>query len=686
MLVQNRFNICNLSSGHNPSMPVSFCAMKKSEFDGVDYAVVERFKAPIEKFNTNKDLQDWAENQSKKILNKTYKGRHNTISRQRNEIIQNWNNYFSNNLRPSAKLLVLKSITKDLKTNNDKLPPDFKQSAIMAALEQLNIELKSNPKYQFDFNKIYMLELKNTYIEDTDTGEKQTGWITIPSRSHDKENFDSNIAKLKTLSAKRWCTKSINSEYYLRNGDFHIYLEDGKPKIAIRLFGNQIVEIEGELNNQTVPQDYLDEVKTYIEENKFSMVDMVKTELKEADERKIIITRAKKALQKAIQTNNIEEIFDHFNISYETDNNGLLTLNSGYYQPVRGITWKDLGVDENKLLKRIKEINGYCDMTHSDASDLGEVRKINGYLKLAHSKLTDLGKLEHVESIDFGNSKIKSLGNLKSIGSNAIFTNSNVTDLGQLRYIGGNADFSNSKMKSLGKLEIIRGNAIFKNSNITDLGHLYEIEKDANFEKTKIQELTNLTTIGGDAVFANSEIKTLNNLETIGGYADFYNSKIENLCNLRRIGKDAIFAETPLTTLGNLELIGGTLRLNNTNIVDLGRLRKIGNNAIFGNSKIKTLNKLEKIGGDANFSDSEVEDLGALKYIKGNADFSDSPIRSYNRLEYIGGNAVFEEGKVPNNVYISGRITTKRPHSSANRFNDNNKKGYINKLVKWLRY
>ena len=39
---------------------ISFGAMKKSEFEGIDLAVVQKFKAPIEKFNSNNDLQKWA--------------------------------------------------------------------------------------------------------------------------------------------------------------------------------------------------------------------------------------------------------------------------------------------------------------------------------------------------------------------------------------------------------------------------------------------------------------------------------------------------------------------------------------------------------------------------------------------------------------------------------------------------
>ena len=39
---------------------LSFEAMKKNQFKGADRLCVEKFKAPIEKFNSNEDLQNWA--------------------------------------------------------------------------------------------------------------------------------------------------------------------------------------------------------------------------------------------------------------------------------------------------------------------------------------------------------------------------------------------------------------------------------------------------------------------------------------------------------------------------------------------------------------------------------------------------------------------------------------------------
>ena len=70
-------NITFLPSNHyqaknqNPN----FTAMKKSQFSGLDFFIVEKFKAPIEKFNTNKDFQTWAKTQFEKLRLKDFGGR-----------------------------------------------------------------------------------------------------------------------------------------------------------------------------------------------------------------------------------------------------------------------------------------------------------------------------------------------------------------------------------------------------------------------------------------------------------------------------------------------------------------------------------------------------------------------------------------------------------------------------------
>ena len=54
---------------------VSFTAMKKNEFKGIDLVVVNAFRAPVEKFNTNEDFQNWCSLKTDEIKNKNFGGR-----------------------------------------------------------------------------------------------------------------------------------------------------------------------------------------------------------------------------------------------------------------------------------------------------------------------------------------------------------------------------------------------------------------------------------------------------------------------------------------------------------------------------------------------------------------------------------------------------------------------------------
>ena len=76
---------------------IAFGAMKKSQFSGIDLVCIEKFKAPIEKFNKNEDLQNWAKQKLDLILNKDYGGRQIETIDQRISILHSWKKYIEQN-------------------------------------------------------------------------------------------------------------------------------------------------------------------------------------------------------------------------------------------------------------------------------------------------------------------------------------------------------------------------------------------------------------------------------------------------------------------------------------------------------------------------------------------------------------------------------------------------------------
>lgn len=266
---------------------LNFNAMKPNQFLGADYAVVRKFKAPVEKFNTHNDFYAWVKEKLDTILSTAYKSRAFYAEIYRNQILNAWKNYFEQNDKKYSfpeQLLVFSSLVKDLKSTDDNLPPELRPSALNASFDLIKNLLNKNKDELFDFKNVYYNQLKTELILPL---EKSDGWIVIPSGKNDNKNFDDNVLRLQLLSSPKWCTKSYYAKSYLLSGDFHIYLEKGLPKLGIRFSGSQIIEIQGVENNDTIPQEYLKKVKDYIKSGDYFTCEDVDYILEKSEENKI---------------------------------------------------------------------------------------------------------------------------------------------------------------------------------------------------------------------------------------------------------------------------------------------------------------------------------------------------------------------------------------------------------------
>lgn len=392
---------------------VSFGAMKKSKFSDIDLVVVNKFKAPIEKFNSNNDFQKWCldkiENEYKL---KNYSARQEKTTEERNVILSDWINYLDgiDKYNNAEKLLIIDGITTNLKLKNDSIPPLFNENVLDDTIFEIKQKSKENKNYQIDFNKLYSNNLKNKLLNNIDTG-----WLEIPSKIKDPDNFESNLDKLITLSHKNWCTKSTKADEYLSKGDFHIYLDKGIPKIGVRFINDEVIEFQGERNNGRVPFSYLDILGEHIKDYILSNEKI--TEIQNAVETKKEIENFEEKLGKPIKNTTFEELLTTLDMFEKYDNDGFLILKS-YSQPSEKFFWSDIEIDENKLLKNAKEIKGNANFSNSTVKEFSNLTKIGG-------------------NADFRFSNIENLGSLKEINGNANFQFSNVSDLGQLQKIDG---------------------------------------------------------------------------------------------------------------------------------------------------------------------------------------------------------------------------------------------------------
>jgi len=498
-----------------------------SELKGVDQFVARKYKINPQPIKTQENFQQLCKSLAASIASKDFLGRQRETQIQRKAIIKDWHQYITKENRAytgAIGLMIMGGITAGLRPEEDTLPPILSKGVLADTVADIQTRLNQDEKEQLNFDKEYRLNLQKSMItEEKALDESLNGWIIIPSKEHDSRHFEKNIEKLKVLSHPNWCTKSFNAKPYLSDGDFHIYMENGKPKLGVRFFGYEVDEIQGELNNSRIPVKYGDIAKEHVKN--YDLSEFAESEVKFLEIVKAETEEFKSKFKNGIENASAQEIFEALGVTCTKDSDGLLVISHYGKFKDKSFTLSDIGIDEAKLFKEIKAIKG-------DAY-------FNG------SQLITLGNLESIgRSADFSGSKIQSLGNLKFIGRSAYFRDSQIQDLGNLESIGSEAYFDGSQVQSLGKLKSIGGSATFRFSKIKNLG--------------------NLESVGGYAIFDDSQVQNLGNLKTIGGYADFYQSQVRDLGNLESIGGDAYFPDSQVQSLGNLKTIGGDAHIENS--------------------------------------------------------------------------------------------------------------------------
>ena len=107
--------------------------LKKSDFDGIDLAVIEKFKPNIQQFKKKEDLQTFAENKIKQLKAKDFGGRQEETKVQRKLMLKEWFDYVSKEndaYNNATKLIILTAMTKGLNDDNDTLPPVLNKGVV----------------------------------------------------------------------------------------------------------------------------------------------------------------------------------------------------------------------------------------------------------------------------------------------------------------------------------------------------------------------------------------------------------------------------------------------------------------------------------------------------------------------------------------------------------------------------
>lgn len=607
------------------SFSLSFTGLAKKNLKGINLIVAEAFKPPLMNFKSQEDYNLWLKDEiSKNYINKTFSAKDIQITAQRQAVIQDWHNYLTQKgsmyeQNPAWELFIMRSITKDLKENSKKIPPALNPGALAASVTYIENEFSKNPKAQFNFLKIYNEKLMQMYAilqnEDSSSSSDKGVWVKIPSKEHDSKHFSENVDKLKALSHPCWCTKSVNAEPYLSQGDFHIYMVNGKPKAAIRFVGDEIQEIQGVRNNGKVPLMYADEIAQYIEENSFKGA---QEKIEHALDDKAKFEQIKEDLKEAIENKDYLTILNHpaFDCGAKRLKNGLFEVE--HYIPENlSFSMSELGIKENELFDNIQTIYSDMDFTGTDITRLKNLKYICGDAKLDLSQITDTGSLEKVYGsleIDYDKTKVNSSFDMEYDLDGSSLKLNDIKKAMKLKTKLQNAKTNGEVFRLLG----------IRNKQLED--GTYKIDK---YVPSKLESLELLKYLDYKNPFEGTDInieELLSNVKYVVGDVDLTNSDGDCASSLK--------------SLQNIRKIKGNLILDETSsLEDLGALLSIGGDLICeNNNSLKYLNKLQQVKGNLKAQKSALCDVGNLRSVDGDVDIRNTNVKRTKYLKDIGGN------------------------------------------------
>jgi len=498
--------------------------MNMNELKGVDQFVARKYTINPQKFKTLEAFQKYCKELAEKLKNCDFMGRQKETQTQRKVMIEDWYKYIAkeNGEYTGAMIfMIMSGITAGLKPHEDTLPPVLNRGVLADTVDKIKNKVQENPKDQsINFAKEYRQNLQKVLMEEGSALDSSlNGWILIPSKKHDPENFEANVDKLKMLSHDNWCTKSYNAEPYLAEGDFHVYMENGKPKLGVRFVGDRIQEIQGEQNNSKIPVKYGDIALEHIKGSKLR--DKAKQEVRILEKVKAKIDDLlKKEFPNGIENYSVQEIFTKLGLECTKDNDGMLIL-SEFKNLSDEFTYSDLGLNERKLYGKIKAISGNANFGSVDTSSFTNLETIGGNVKIGSEsqgymfpKLREIdGNLNITDDYTYSLFELQRVGGNLHIGSTILpfepFKN--------LTEVGGDLEIPHLNIKSLGSIKKIGGNADL-NHELEDLGDLKEVGGNLDlYMNRQLKTFGNLETIGGDLYMEESEVKNIGNLKYVGG-------------------------------------------------------------------------------------------------------------------------------------------------------------------------
>ena len=188
-----------------------------------------------------------------------------TLAREEN--VARWKNYFDNvNTEQGSDPFWKSYVAHGVVNTFDATKPNTGETFNAAALATVYGKFLEGTAP--NFTKAYRAAKMAATTDLVQLGDAQNGWRKVPQTDKSDPNFAERVAEVQAISSESWCTRTYNAAPYIQNGDFWVYVDKGRPELAIRFEGPNVAEIQGRSNNGSIPTQYADKVQELVDSGK----------------------------------------------------------------------------------------------------------------------------------------------------------------------------------------------------------------------------------------------------------------------------------------------------------------------------------------------------------------------------------------------------------------------------------
>lgn len=430
---------------------LAFGSMKKSAFSGLELCFVNKFQAPIEKWNSKSDLDNFAQEKldaltsNKKLDSPRFCK--NCVWEDKTRIVSEWINNLVNGekkLGPAESFFILNSIFQNLAYDIDTVPVEFDKETLYKTIDEIEKTVSKDRRAEFNFDKMYRTNLRQKYIQEEmklqniPSENLHPFWIKISSENiNSKDEFNETVKKFKAISSPLWCTTNDNkARSIIENDKFYIYLDEKETKLGIRQTHDRIFDVQGKLNNFIIPLDVVEPLKEKIDEldKKTSAESKFDFYYKNA----LLAKKILNDIPNAIYEKDYEKIWEYLEMEPEKLPDGNYSIKNYIGYPLALKYFSKYGINEKDFFEKIVKIEGDAHFGLGQTTSTHNIKEIAGDANFIGTKIESLGKIEKVgKKLNLNNSNIKDLGNLKEVGGELNASDCPLKDFGNLEKVGG---------------------------------------------------------------------------------------------------------------------------------------------------------------------------------------------------------------------------------------------------------